>query len=267
MIDTFNKDGYLLLKGLFSSEEIQSIREDAKKVFLAQLLYNKYITDIHISDEEFEKALYKLFKDDLECFVNCGKACQHLISMHRLSLDDRILKQIKLLGISSPNISTRPVMYFNSRHLATSQSYYKSPAHQDWRSMQGSLNSIVVWIPLVNIDENLGTLQIIPKSHMLGLVESQPDDWFRHVDVTNKNDFVSVNVEAGDALFFSAFLVHQSGDNITESIRWSCHFRYNDLNEETFIKRKYPNPYIYKPQQELITNDFPSLSELEKIYK
>ena len=123
--------------------------------------------------------------------------------------------------------------------------------------MQGSLNATVIWVPLVGIDTELGALQLIPGSHLLGLQDSTEDEWFRHIERTNDDQYISVEVKAGDALFFSAFLIHRSGDNTTDSIRWSCHFRYNDLNEQTFIDRKYPNPYVYKPEQRLITDNFP----------
>jgi phytanoyl-CoA hydroxylase len=266
MINDFKKEGFLLKKNFLDKGEIEKIRTDAKNVFLRQLLHKGYIKDINVPESEFETALYKFFQEDLECYINCGKMCQHLISLHRLSLDERIISEIQRLNITTPNISTRPVMYFNSRFLAASESYYKSPVHQDWRSMQGSLNSIVAWIPLVDIDKKLGTLEIIPKSHLWGLVESEQDDWFRRIDGIDSNNFVSVDVEAGDVLFFSAFLIHQSGDNVTQSIRWSCHFRYNDLSESTFIERGYPHPYIYKPQQELITPNFPPLDLLIKAF-
>ena len=84
------------------------------------------------------------------------------------------------------------------------------------------------------------------------------------IDGLSDEQYQSVEVKAGDALFFSAFLVHRSGNNVTDSIRWSCHFRYNDLEEPTFVSRKYPNPYIYKPQQELVTKNFPSVEQLRK---
>lgn len=132
--------------------------------------------------------------------------------------------------------------------------------------MQGSLNATVIWVPLVNVSRELGTLEIIPRSHLWGLKDSNEDDWYRHIDGLSDEQYQAVPVEAGDALFFSAFLVHRSGDNVTDSIRWSCHFRYNDLEEPTFISRKYPNPYVYKPQQELVTINFPTEQQLRNLF-
>ena len=132
--------------------------------------------------------------------------------------------------------------------------------------MQGSLNAMVVWVPLADVPRKLGALEIIPGSHIWGLQGSREDEWYRRIEGLSDEQYESVEINAGDVLFFSAFLVHRSGSNMTDSIRWSCHFRYNDLEEPTFVSRKYPNPYVYKPQQELVTKDFPSIEELQKVF-
>ena len=132
--------------------------------------------------------------------------------------------------------------------------------------MQGSLNAMVIWVPLVDIPQNLGALEIIPGSHVWGLQDSCEDEWYRRIEGLSDERFKSIEVKTGDALFFSAFLVHRSGNNVTDSIRWSCHFRYNDLEEPTFVSRKYPNPYTYRPEQELVTKEFPSSEQLQNLF-
>jgi ectoine hydroxylase-related dioxygenase (phytanoyl-CoA dioxygenase family) len=262
----YNQNGYIHLKDFFGREEVARVRGDAKAVFGRQMCYRGLLPANEVSEEQFEAALYQFFREDAEGFVNCGKTCQHLVSLHRLALSEPLIAKLHDFGIESPNICTRPVMFFNSTHLAKSESYYKAPPHQDWRSMQGSLNAMVVWVPLIDIGKELGALEIIPGSHLSGLLDSVEDDWYRTIEGTTDDQYVPVEVEAGDALFFSAFLLHRSGDNTTNSIRWSCHFRYNDLKEETFIERKYPNPYIYKPEQALITKDFPTKPQLQRLF-
>jgi phytanoyl-CoA hydroxylase len=73
-----------------------------------------------------------------------------------------------------------------------------------------------------------------------------------------------LNFKVGDILIFSAFLIHQSGNNITNKIRWSVQLRYNNLDEPTFIERGYPMAYIYKPETELVTPDFPTAGAAER---
>lgn len=264
--ESFQERGFARLNSFFSKEDVESVRQDAKSVFLKQMISLGLLTGRDPDEREFESGMARYFSEDSTGFINCGKTCQHLISLHRLSLRENIVAELVGLGLQTPNICTRPVLFFNSKHLAKSEVYYKFPPHQDWRSMQGSLNSVVVWVPLMDVSRELGALEIIPGSHLWGLQESQENGWYRHIEGLGDEQYESVEMEAGDVLIFSAFLVHRSGNNVTDSIRWSCHFRYNDLEEPTFISRKYPNPYTYAPQQELVTKDFPSLEQLQKVF-
>jgi hypothetical protein len=266
-VDAYRGQGYVLLKGLFPAEEIEAIHAEAKRVFARQIVERGLSETEDLPEPEFEDAMARLFEEDLPTFTNCGKQAQHLVSLHRLSLDERIVEKLRELGLSWPNISTRPVLYFNAERLAKKEVYWRLDVHQDWRSMQGSLDSAVVWIPLIDIDEKLGALEVIPESHLWGLLDADMEDGYGHVqgDV-DESQFIPVEVERGDALFFSSFLVHRSGTNVTDSIRWSCHFRYNNLAEPTFVERGYPHPYIYKPQEDLITPGFPSRSDVGEAF-
>jgi phytanoyl-CoA hydroxylase len=264
--DAFQEKGFVRLNGFFTKEDVEAVRQDAKWVFLKQMTSGGFVTRREPDEREFESGMGRFFAEDMQGFINCGKTCQHLISLHRLSLRENIVRQLAGLGVRRPNICTRPVLYFNSRHLAKSEAYYKSPPHQDWRSMQGSLNAIVIWVPLADVHKELGALEVIPGSHLGGLLESHEDEWYRRIEGLRDEKYQSIEVNAGDVLFFSSFVVHRSGNNVTDSIRWSCHFRYNDLEEPTFISRKYPNPYSYAPQQDLVTKDFPRVEDLHKLY-
>jgi ectoine hydroxylase-related dioxygenase (phytanoyl-CoA dioxygenase family) len=264
---TYREQGYLHLRGVFDRREIENVRQDAIRVFEQQLAARGQAIDGSASEPDFEDGLFRFFREDVGRFANCGKQIQHLISLHRLALDPRILDLLRGLGVAFPNISTRPVLFFNSRHLATKEVYWRVFAHQDWRSMQGSLNSVVVWMPLHDIDRSLGALEVVPASHRLGLVSTEVVDRFGKVDRFTDADFKPVEVEQGDLLAFSAFLVHRSGTNSTESIRWSCHFRYNDLAEPTFIDRGYPHAYVYHPVDDLLTPGFPAVEDVRRLFE
>ena len=260
MKDKYFDNGYVLLKDFLDKEIIEKILQDAKSIFQLQFDYLNL-------DSNFNENLKTLFKNHFQIFIDCGKQIQHIISLHKLSLDDKILTLINSLGIEKPNISTRPVLYFNHPDLAKEKSYHTVDAHQDWRSMQSSLDSLVIWIPLTNIDKSLGALQIIPKSHLFGLKTIEVVNGFGMVDIDNyKDEFIDVEVKQGDILVFSSFLIHRSGNNSSDQPRWSCHFRYNNLKEKTFIERGFPHNYIYKSDSGLITEDFPSINELNKVF-
>lgn len=264
---TYRQRGFLHFRGLFGRKEVETLRRDAMRVFDYQIEARETREQASPSERDWEESLFRFFRDDVARFANCGKQIQHLISLHRLSLDPRILDVLRGLGVAFPNICTRPVLFFNSRHLATKEVYWRVFAHQDWRSMQGSLNSIVVWIPLHDIDRRLGALEVVPESHRLGLLATEVVERFGKVDGFVDADFQSIEAEQGDMLVFSSFLVHRSGTNTTDSIRWSCHFRYNDLAESSFIERGYPHAYIYHPVDDLLTPNFPVAGEVGKLFE
>ncbi|HEY5073290.1 MAG TPA: phytanoyl-CoA dioxygenase family protein [Pyrinomonadaceae bacterium] len=270
-VNEYRKQGFALFRGFFAAEEIKQIHLEAKEVFAIQLRRHDLLPAGDVSEEEFTAGMFQLFKIDLPAIITCGKQVQHLISLHRLALDDRIVAILKELGLSFPNICTRPTLYFNHSSLAQKEVFWRLAMHQDWRSMQGSLDSVVVWLPLVDIDKSLGALEIVPGSHHGGLLPAEMVDNYGHIDpkaleAIELARLLAVEVKRGDALFFSALLLHRSGTNVTNSIRWSCHFRYNNLSERTFIERGYPHPYFYSPQKDLISPGFPTVADVGKIF-
>ena len=157
-IGFFKKNGYLILENFFDKEEVETVLRDAKTVFLRQFIEKGYVASCildDINEEQFNVCLYRLFEEDIECLSNCGKQAQHLISLHRLSLSAKIIELLIQMGLKAPVVSTRPVLYFNHSKLAKQKIFYKVDAHQDWRIIQGSINSVVIWIPLIDINKEL----------------------------------------------------------------------------------------------------------------
>lgn len=265
--EQFKKDGFVILKGFLPKEEMNKIYTEARSLFAAQI---ERVTGnkVDINDRDtFEKAMFDFFEKDFTAFVNTGKQVQHLVSLHRLGTDPKLMEVLKELGYDFPAIGARPAMQFNSRHLSKDGSHWKLGAHQDWRTGQGSLDSIVMWSPLVDCNADLGCLQIVPASHTIGLLNADTSGYYGSIqDGIPEEDYVQTEFEAGDLLVFSAFLVHRSGTNITQNIRWSIQLRYNNMTEETFLERGFPMAYIYKPEAELVTPDFPKKEQLEAVF-
>ncbi len=267
MLAQYKKQGFLLLKGFFSKEEIASIYDEAKQIFAIQI---KRVLGKEVDTQnkaEFEQAMFEFFQADFEAFAGTGKNVQHIISLFRLATEEKIVKLLKELGMEHPVVAVRPAMQFNSRHLSKGGTHWKLGAHQDWRSGQGSLDGITLWSPLVDCDSALGVLQLVPSSHMIGLLDSTGVSYEGAIN----NDFpdekyIEQKMEVGDLLVFSSMLVHRSGDNVTDNIRWSIQLRYNNLADKTYIERGFPQAYIYKPQDEIITPNFPRKEHLAEIF-
>lgn len=266
-VKQFKKDGYLIIKDFFDKETLSLIYREARTLFAHQIervLGKKVDID---NTNEFETAMFELFNADFNTFVNTGKQTQHLISLHSLGVKPEIVELLHELGLEMPSIAVRPSMQFNSRYLSKSGSHWKLGAHQDWRTGQGSLDSVVFWFPLIDCDEALGSLQVIPSSHKYGLLKADDNGYTGTIqEDINEEDFVQTEFEQGDLLVFSAFLIHRSGNNVTKNIRWSIQFRYNNMFEGTFKERGFPMTYIYTPEVELVTPDFPKKEQLVSIF-
>lgn len=265
--EQFNKDGFIILKGFLKKEEMTQIYTEARQLFAKQIerVLGKTV-DINDRDT-FENAMFEFFEADFTAFVNTGKNVQHLISLHRLAVDDRLSEVLKSIGYTFPAIGARPAMQFNSRYLSKDGSHWKLGAHQDWRTAQGSLDSIVMWAPLVDCGADLGSLQVIPRSHTDGLYNTDTSGYYGSIqDNIPEEDYVQTEFEVGDLLVFSAFLIHRSGTNITKNVRWSIQLRFNNMDDPTFIERGFPMPYTYRPEPELVTPNFPTKEMLEELY-
>lgn len=94
--------------------------------------------------------------------------------------------------------------------------------HQDWSIVdEKQFYSYNVWLPLVDVNEENGTLLILPDSHQLfenirGLNISSS---FEKVINEVWNYLVPINMKAGEALIYDHRLLHASGTNKTETPR------------------------------------------------
>lgn len=267
-LEQFRNDGFLLIKNYLDKSTVENIYREARQIFATQIKHTLG-RSVDIDDREtFEQAMFAFFEKDFNAFKNTGLTVQHSLSLHRLATDERIVHLLKEVGLTQPVIGARPAMQFNSRFLSKDGSkHWKLDAHQDWRTGQGSLDSAVIWFPMVDAGTDLGALQVIPQSHKTGLLPSSTSGYQGGITATLKDeDFIQTEFEVGDLLIFSAFLVHQSGNNTTNQVRWSVQLRYNNLAEPTFIERGYPMAYIYKPESELVTPDFPTVQQLENVF-
>ncbi|MCI0400601.1 MAG: phytanoyl-CoA dioxygenase family protein [Gammaproteobacteria bacterium] len=102
--------------------------------------------------------------------------------------------------------------------------------HQDYFYVRGNTDVVTVWVPLQDTPFAKGCLSVMPGSHKLGAIEhdlvigkkSIPSNIF-------DSEIRMVKMEKGDALLFSALLLHSSNLNISDGIRYSVQPRYTSL--------------------------------------
>ena len=263
----YAEDGYIVIDELWGRQQVARVRAEIEDIF-------KSSTRVRQPSQSpqavvFDCLLERLFEERFSTYLGAAKLCNHLISLHRLGLDQRVEAVLRELGLSHPTLCARPLLWFHSPRLAKSERYHRLAAHQEWSNMQGSLDGAVVWAPLVDVHADMGRLQVVPGSHREGLlpIGSGREDYPLAIrpDALRDEAFVEVDVPVGGALVFSAFLVHRSGTNRSPRTRLTMNFRYNNAKEPTFIRRDYLNPFTYEAPDRLLMADFPSPDEVRSI--
>ena len=131
--------------------------------------------------------------------------------------------------------------------------YYNGNANPDQSVVLSERSQILtVWIPMVDVDEKNGCLQIIPGSHKRGLRPAQRDENGRQVpieDVETWAGIKNIKMKVGDVCIFGNLTFHRSLANISDEIRWSIDLRYSPTGSPLeWLHRKWPG-FIARSQR------------------
>lgn len=262
-----DRDGYVIARGLLNPDTVGAVLSDCRDVLRLQAERHG-VAGASADGAAFDASLAGLFRASMPSYLAAAKLTQYLPSLHRLGVDDALLGLLRGLGVRRPVISTRPVVHIVSGDLEVPGGYHRTPPHQDWRSVQGSLDALVAWVPLVASGPDTSPLEVAPGSHRLGLLPAVPHPFGTTVADGRLGDdaFVPLGAVPGDVVVFSMFLVHRTGVSLRPGVRWAVSFRYNNLDELSFAARDFPNPYIYRPKDELLLEGFPTADDIRRIF-
>jgi ectoine hydroxylase-related dioxygenase (phytanoyl-CoA dioxygenase family) len=215
-ISDYHRDGYIIVKGLFSRAEVER-------------LYEVAIKDAVISKNSYDVKDGSGRRSRLALWFTPGDDLYGLVTR-----SSRVVRAVDALLDG-----TAPVCHFHSKLMQ------KEPRvggawewHQDygyWYKNEFLLpdQMISVMVAITPATKENGCLQVIKGSHKMGRVEhgrngEQVGASQRYVDLALKTmPLVYVELEPGDALFFHSNLLHRSEANLSERSRWSLISCYN----------------------------------------
>ncbi len=104
-------------------------------------------------------------------------------------------------------------------------------------------NGVILWCPLIDTDINNGTLIVLPQSNKepnhINETRKQSPGISRQVTTPNfiveKYKELSVPVKSGDCLLTYANLIHKSGINSSNNIRFTLLVRFNLITTKDFF--------------------------------
>jgi ectoine hydroxylase-related dioxygenase (phytanoyl-CoA dioxygenase family) len=100
--------------------------------------------------------------------------------------------------------------------------------HQDHFYVKGDIETITAWIPLQDTGFREGCLMVMPGSHRDGLLAHDTSALGKkyYPSTIFGREVRYVEMHRGDVLLFHSCLLHSSGINISDTIRFSVQARY-----------------------------------------
>lgn len=222
----FEKDGYVLVKGMLKPEEVSK-------------LYAVAIEDEVISKKSFDRGDANGLRTKLALWYSLGEDLYSLLARSK-----RMVESVGLLLNGEP-------AHFHSKLM---QKEPKVGGAWEWHQDYGYWyrdgflypNMLSVLTALSPATKENGCLQVLKGSHLTGRIEhgfsgEQVGANQERVDELLKTlELVYVEMEAGDTLFFHSNTLHRSDANLSNRPRWSLISAYN-LIGNTPYKGNYPS--------------------------
>ena len=117
------------------------------------------------------------------------------------------------------------------RTVIRSQDFSHSRPHQDAALWPERSNHINCWLPLCDVGDKLAPLMIVPGSSSTIYPHIENEYKQMEVDSFDQMGFspIAIKPRFGELVLFSPRVIHFSGPNLTNRVRWSLDFRFQDL--------------------------------------
>lgn len=242
----FEEQGYLILRQVIPQDALAGARAEIDKLVddeAAKLLQKGLITD-PLKDEPFETRLLRLYENCLDEAPNQFREELHLAGLFPIFFNEKALNVAEqFLGPEVrlyPNYTIRPKL---PDHAASLVLWHQDGGYTAINSPEaqgqqvGQLRMINVWSPLVPARRQNGCMQFVPGTHKLGVVPHETREFYLEIAdeylKPREASAIDVELDPGDIVLFHNLLFHRGLPNLSQSVRWSFDWRYQDATQET----------------------------------
>jgi len=233
-ISDFHEDGYLIIPGLFDSQEADILRKAAH----ADSSFGDNAYDLE--DGEGSKAQLVLWNKAGEDLWGSIARSERIVNAMERLFDDEVYHYHSKMSIKKPRTGGAW-----SWHQDYGYWYQNGCLLPDMGSA------------FIAVDPNTranGCLQVLKGSHKMGRVEhgrygDQTGADPERVEAAEKvMERVYVELDPGDALFFHSNTLHRSDQNTSDDPRWSLICCYNTKHNNPYKESHHP---FYEPIEKL----------------
>ena len=212
-VDQFHRDGFLVVRGMYSPEETAAISEWTNEVAARPEVPGKYMMYFENSQADGSRILCRI-----ENFVPYHEGFSKLITARRMQQ-----------AVSE--------LFGEEAVLFKDKINFKLPGGDGFREHQDVQAGwddyadlhVTAMIAIDETNEANGSLEMIAGMHKRGVLGSM---WAPLTDEdTGDADYVAVHCQPGDAVFFDSFAPHRSQPNRTSEARRVLYITYNKWSE------------------------------------
>jgi phytanoyl-CoA hydroxylase len=210
--EIFSRDGYLVLNDFFNNELMLDLKNEIQRIF---------------NSEENMQCRIEVDQNKLkEQGVFIGVARINPI-FKELVYEERLLTLLKELLENEVHFTDDKVVFKDAN------TDFGSPWHQDWYYWKGS-HKVSVWIALDDVNEENGSLMVIPGSHkeQYNHEDLREDGFSKSVlpEYIKSEQVVSLPVTRGSIILLNDLTLHASHPNTSGKDRWAFIPTYTDVD-------------------------------------
>lgn len=218
------RDGYLCIKGLLPRADVLRVREKfLEAAAAAGWLEAGTGVDEAIADPT------RACVDPEAPFVAVLRRFYRNEDGHALKLHANVIGLFERL-FGEP-VLAHPLLI--PRCIFPQRPEFTTPSHQDFPHIQGTTETMSLWLPLGDCPSEMGGLAIARGSHKDGVRDFTVSNGAGAMEVIDplEGSWVAGPLEAGDVLIFHSLTVHKGLPNLTDRLRLSLDNRYQRASE------------------------------------
>ena len=233
-VSAFHEDGYLIVPGLFDSEEADILRKAAH----ADSSFGENAYDLE--DGEGGKAQLVLWNKAGEDLWGAIARSERIVNAMEQLFDDEVYHYHSKMSIKKPRTGGAWSWHQDYGY------WYQNGCI--WPDMGSAFIAVDP-----NTREN-GCLQVLKGSHKMGRIEhgqfgdQTGADPERTTAAAKVMETVYVELDPGDTLFFHSNTLHRSNQNTSDDPRWSLICCYNTKHNNPYKESHHP---FYEPLEKL----------------
>jgi hypothetical protein len=218
------QDGYLCIKGLLPCEDVLRVR----RKFLEEAAAAGWLeagTDVEEAIADPAEACV----DPEAPFVAVLRRFYRDEAGHTLKLHPNVIGLFERL-FGEP-VLAHPLLI--PRCIFPQRPEFTTPSHQDFPHIQGTTETMSLWLPLCDCPTAMGGLAIARGSHKEGVRDFTVSNGAGAMEVIDplEGTWVAGPLQAGDVLIFHSLTVHKGMPNLTNRLRLSLDNRYQRASE------------------------------------